>query len=183
MTEIPSLTTSRLSLRKIRTSDANDIFRTYAQNPNVTRFLTWRPHADLADSHAFVSRILDECKEGVTLPWVIRLHDAPLVIGMIAAHVDGHRAMIGYVLAEEYWGRGLMSEALRAVIAHLDTARPDLVRIWAYCDAANPGSARVMEKAGMAREGVLRAWSRNKDGAPIDCPVYSWVRGDRVAVG
>jgi RimJ/RimL family protein N-acetyltransferase len=90
--------------------------------------------------------------------------------------MEEHRAMIGYVLAEESWGQGLMSEALGAVIDYLDEERADILRVWAYCDEANPGSARVMEKAGMIREGVLRSWSTNKSGEPLDCPVYSWIR-------
>lgn len=176
MTEIPTLTTDRLILRKIRTSDACDIFRNYAQNPSVTKFLSWRCHESIADTHAFVSRTLDELRAGDTLPWVIRTRGAPDVIGMLGVHIDGHKAMIGYVLAEESWGLGFMSEALRAVMSHLKESRPDLVRLWAFCDVANPASSRVMEKAGMTREGVLKSWALNPAGEPIDCPIYSWVR-------
>lgn len=176
MASIPTLTTPRLELRQIHTSDANDIFRNYAQNPRVTRFLTWDVHEDIADTHAFVRRTIDELGDGVTLPWVMRRSGDPSVIGMIAAHVEQHRAMIGYVLAEPDWGQGLMSEALAGVMAYLEAERPDIERVWAYCDQENPGSYRVMEKAGMQREGVLRAWAKNKEGQPIDCPVYSWIR-------
>jgi RimJ/RimL family protein N-acetyltransferase len=176
MASIPTLHTHRLKLRQIHTADANDIFRNYAQNPNVTRHLVWTAHQSIADTHAFVKRTLVELDGGDTLPWVIRLDGAPSVIGMISAHMEEHRAMIGYVLAEESWGQGLMSEALGAVIDYLDEERADILRVWAYCDEANPGSARVMEKAGMIREGVLRSWSTNKSGEPLDCPVYSWIR-------
>jgi ribosomal-protein-alanine N-acetyltransferase len=176
MTSIPTLTTPRLELRQIHTSDANEIFRNYAQNPRVTHYLTWEVHESIADTHAFVMRSLKELESGDTLPWVIRLSGDPSVVGMIGAHIEDQRAMVGYVLAEPQWGRGLMSEALRAVMDYLEAERPDIARVWAYCDEANPGSYRVMENAGMVREGVLRAWSRNKEGASVDCPVYSWVR-------
>lgn len=74
---------------------------------------------------------------------------------MIAARPDGgHRVSVGYVLARAAWGQGYASEALRAVI-EASWADPRVFRIWAVCDVDNPASARVMEKAGMRREGRM----------------------------
>lgn len=177
MNSAPTLSTAHLTLRQTRTSDAGDVFRNYAQNPNVTRYLTWSVHKDVGDSHAFIATLLEELKEGKTLPWMITLRGRePEVVGMIAAHISGHKAMIGYVLAQEHWGLGYMSESLTAVLNYLRDARPDLVRLWAFCDVDNVGSARVMTNAGMEREGILRAWATNSDDRPVDCVVYSWVR-------
>ncbi len=177
MNSIPTLTTTRLTLRQTRASDALDVFKNYAQNPNVTEYLKWRPHRAITDTHEFIALTLDELREGRTLPWMItELGKEPTVIGMISAHINKHKAMIGYVLAEPFWGRGYMSESLAVVLDYLREARPDLARVWAFCDVANPGSARVMEKGGLEREGILRAWTTNKDDVPVDCLVYSWVR-------
>jgi [ribosomal protein S5]-alanine N-acetyltransferase len=65
------------------------------------------------------------------------------------------RAELGYVLSREHWGKGLMPEAVRAVI-RFGFGRMELNRIQARCVAENTASARVMEKAGMTYEGTLR---------------------------
>ena len=88
-----------------------------------------------------------------------------------------HRLGFGYVLARPWWGRGLMAEALTEV-ADWALARPSVFRIGAVCDAENAGSARVMEKAGLAREGLLRRWlvHPNLGDEPRDCFSYARVR-------
>ena len=65
---------------------------------------------------------------------------------------------LGYVLGREYWGQGYMTEAVKGIIAWA-LRQKDIYRIWAVSDVDNIGSARVMEKAGMQREGILRRWS------------------------
>jgi [ribosomal protein S5]-alanine N-acetyltransferase len=96
---------------------------------------------------------------------------------MINARVDGHKWELGYVLARKYWGRGYMTEAVKRLIA---TAFEDaaVYRVWAVCDVDNLASARVMEKSGMQREGLLRRWSIHPTiGAePRDSFCYSIVR-------
>src|SRR5258707_1279376 len=62
---------------------------------------------------------------------------------------------IAYVLARSYWGQGLMTEAL-AWLVDWALKQPAIRRAWAMCDVDNPNSARVMEKAGMQREGIRR---------------------------
>jgi ribosomal-protein-alanine N-acetyltransferase len=90
---------------------------------------------------------------------------------------DVHRlsAEIGYWLGEAYWGRGIMTEALRAVTAFAFQAH-GLQRIYAGVFEWNPGSMRVLEKAGYVREGVLRR-SAIKDGKIIDQVLYAVTRG------
>ena len=99
------------------------------------------------------------------------------VIGMIGLRPRGSKADIGYVLARPHWGRGLMTEAGRAIV-DLAFADPAVYRVWAVCDADNAASARVMEKLGMTLEGTLRRWivHPNVSDAPRDALCYSRIR-------
>lgn len=85
--------------------------------------------------------------------------------------LTGH---FGYWLGKRHWGRGIMTAAVRATVAHV-FATTDLVRLEAAVFAWNPASMRVLEKSGFEREGVLRR-SVVKDGQIIDSVLYALVR-------
>jgi len=89
---------------------------------------------------------------------------------------DVHRvsAELGFWLGEPFWGRGIMTEAVRAVSAYAFERHP-LKRLFASVFAWNPASMRVLEKAGYEREGVLRH-SALKDGRVTDQVIYSSIR-------
>jgi RimJ/RimL family protein N-acetyltransferase len=88
--------------------------------------------------------------------------------------VDRRSAEIGYWLGEEFWGRGIATEALIAVTEHA-FANHDLCRLYAHVFDWNPASARVLEKAGYAFEGRLRK-SVTKEGQTIDQLMYAMIR-------
>lgn len=96
-------------------------------------------------------------------------------IGLIFGQdIDRRSAEIGYWLGAEYWGRGIVTEAVQALTQYA-FANFDLARIWACVFAWNPASMRVLEKAGFTREGVLRQ-AATKDGETIDVVMYAIVR-------
>jgi RimJ/RimL family protein N-acetyltransferase len=90
---------------------------------------------------------------------------------------DVHRvsAEIGFWLGESHWGRGIMTEVLRAVTNHALHTH-NLARLYASVFEWNPASMRVLEKAGYVREAVLRR-SAVKDGRIIDQVLYAFTRG------
>jgi len=152
----PIIVTQRLRLRPPVLTDAEAIHHGYAQDPEVSRYMIWRPHGSLADTEAFLRSSMADWDGGSQWSWVITRFGDDTAIGMLAARPDGkHAVSLGYVLARSAWGNGYMTEAARAVIESIWTTRPDVFRIWAVCDVDNPASARVMEKAGMQREGRL----------------------------
>ena len=130
------------------------IFKQYAQDPEVTRFLTWRPHQSIDQTRQFVRRCLLGWQQGTPLAWAITRIDEDVVLGMVEVRL-GEGAELGYVLARAEWGKGYMTEAVRAVIEQA-LALPPTYRVAAICDVENAASARVMEKVGMLREGILR---------------------------
>ncbi len=169
--------TDRLVLRKPRRSDAAAIFRGYAADPEVTRYVMWRPHQDPGQTLAFVSGCIEAWQGEDRFPFVITLAGKDEAVGMIELHPKDHRCGIGYVLARRYWGKGYITEAVRAVIQWLFN-QPGIYRVDATCDLENTASFRVMEKAGMQREGILRRWviHPNLSLEPRDCYVYAIVK-------
>lgn len=173
----PLLQTARLVLRPPRLEDAGAVFDGYAQDLDVCRYLTWTPNESLAQTEDFMRERLRKLDEGKAFTWAITRHSDDKLIGMIELRADGHKADFGYVLARAFWGQGLMTEALSAVLDFAFTL-PGLYRVWAVCDVDNVGSARVMEKAGLSFEGVLRRHTihPNISPEPRDMRCYAMTR-------
>ena len=151
--------TARLTARLPRAEDAAAVFAAYASDPDVTRYLAWAPYTRLELLADFLrDRAADWNRpKSSHYAWLLCLRGTDTPIGSIGIMPDGGKVMCGYVLAKNFWGRGMMTEALTHLV-DWTMVQPDVFRIWAFCDAANPGSARVMEKAGLTREALLRPW-------------------------
>jgi ribosomal-protein-alanine N-acetyltransferase len=169
--------TTRLILRPIEAGDAGDIFTGYAQDPEVVRFLSWRPHRSLADTEAYIARCLAMPPQNARTYVLIGRADARLLGAFGLRRPASHRLECDYVLARPHWGRGLMSEALAAVVDWA-MGQDEIWRLGAVCDVDNRASTRVMEKAGLQREGILRRWivNPNLGPEPRDCFSYARVR-------
>ena len=169
-----TLKTERLRLRKLKLADAEAIFREYAQDPEVTKYVSWHAHESLEETRDYVRACLLAWDTGKAFHWVIEGAEAKQVIGMIIARVNAEKWELGYVLARAHWRQGYMTEALKAIIAWA-LKQKDIHRVWAVCDVDNIASARVMEKVGMEREGVLKRWSvhPNISAVPRDSYCYA----------
>jgi RimJ/RimL family protein N-acetyltransferase len=152
-----TLHTRRLVVRPPIPDDADAIYRGYATDPEVTRWVIWTPHASIDETHAFVATFIAAGRQEQSYPWVITLAHDGMLIG--AAHLRLHppRAEVGFNIARPYWNRGLGTEAAEAVISFA-IALPGIERVQAVCHVANQASARVLEKAGMQHEGTLRRY-------------------------
>jgi ribosomal-protein-alanine N-acetyltransferase len=164
-------------LRAPLLEDAADIFDAYGQDAEVARYMTWRPKRRLPEMEGFVAGCVAAWRGDHRRPWVVTRKPSPRAIGMIELRLEGNRAELGYVLARSAWGQGLMSEAARAVV-ELALAQPGLYRVAANCDVENLASARVLEKAGMVREGLLRRYAvhPNISDEPRDVLLYAKTR-------
>jgi RimJ/RimL family protein N-acetyltransferase len=172
------ITTNRLFLRKPMMEDASLIFELYAQDQKVTRFLTFEPHQSIKDTTSFLERCLNNWKNDRSFPWTIIRRKDKQLIGMIEiVNIEESGVQLGYVLAKKFWGNGYMTESLKSII---DWAlnQNDIYRVWAVCDIDNTASARVMSKAGMQKEGILRCWVKLPyfGDKPRDCFSYSIVK-------
>ncbi|MBR3494326.1 MAG: GNAT family N-acetyltransferase [Clostridia bacterium] len=172
--------THRLILRPFRIEDAEDMYNHWASDPEVTRFLTWPVHAGVEVTRAVLQSWIAQYPNGSFFNWGIEWKETGSVIGSIAVvKLDETKeaADIGYCMSRAFWGRGIMPEALRAVMDYLfDTV--GLNRVAACHDVNNPKSGRVMQKAGMKFEGILRRAGRNNLGI-CDEVWYAAIRDDR----
>lgn len=171
-----SLATARLILRKPSLEDAPLIFDAYAQDPEVTRYLTFRPHRDLNETHEAVGRFLEGWRSDKSYHWLIFRRDPEELVGAISARED-QGINLGYLLARPFWSQGLMNEALNAVTAWA-LSFPSVFRVWAVCDLDNRASALLLERNGFTQEGILRQWSLhpNISDVPRDCYCYAKTR-------
>ena len=169
--------TDRYHLRRVKVDDAKAIFDSYATDEEVTRFLGWKPHHSLADTSTFLEMAAAEWTLGRGYPVVAFDRISGDFIGMFHPKLIGHRVNYGYVLQKSAWGKGCATEVMRWLVEHA-LAHPEIHRAEAFCDVDHPASARVMEKAGMEREGILRSYFRhpNISEVPRDCVIYSKVR-------
>lgn len=152
-----SFTTGRLLVRRSRPEDAQPILANYAGDPQVTRFLTWTAHPTLESVSEYVRTCISDWDAGITYRYEICLRGTDDPVGGLRLRPEKTRVHFSYVMARPLWGRGFSSEALRFGVDWA-LSQPEFFRAYAYCDVENIGSVRVMEKAGMAREGILRRW-------------------------
>jgi [ribosomal protein S5]-alanine N-acetyltransferase len=170
------IVTKRLVLRPPGMADALDIFQSYANDPKVTRYMDWKPHKSIKTVKIFLEIAINKRKADSEYSFVIEDRKTGELMGMISARINGCRSDIGYVLGRQYHGKGYATEAARALVSALWRVK-SIYRIWATCDIANKASARVLEKAGMRLEGILRKWIiRNVSKKPRDTFCYSMVR-------
>ena len=177
-----TIETERLILRRYVVEDAEDMYKTWGSDPKVVTFMTWPMHADVSVSKKLLENWVSRYEDGKTHNWGIILKGNDHVIGNIAVVERNEKTRtyeLGYCLGSTFWGRGIMPEALKAVIRYLFENEKDLNRIMATHDVRNKKSGRVMQKAGMHFDGVLRDSKVNNLGIH-DTAYYSILRSDLV---
>ena len=176
-----TIETERLILRPFVMEDAQAMFRNWASDDEVTKHLTWPTHGSAEVSRVVLADWTSHYGEPDFYNWAIVLKEnGPEPIGSIAVveinlKVDG--AAMGYCMSRAHWRKGIMAEALRGLIAFLFD-EVGFNRIEADHDPNNPASGRVMEKAGMRHEGVMRQAGRSNQGI-IDVSRWAILKCDR----
>lgn len=166
------LRTGRLALRQWYLTDAADLFE-YASDQRVGPSAGWRPHQTIADSELLIRSVF----QMKYYHWAIVLPEIGKVIGGINLLPDPKRTylrtrVLGYSMNPAYWGRGIMPEAVEAVLKFgFDTLRLQLISAFHY--PANFRSQRVLKKTGFSYEGRLRSASQLFDGSVVDNVCYS----------
>ena len=107
----------RLLMRKPMMEDASPIFQLYAQDTEVTKYLTWKPHLSITNTKTFLKSCLHNWQNGISFPWtIVRKNDKQLIGMLEIVNVDQTGIQLGYVLARPFWGKGYMTEALLEII-------------------------------------------------------------------
>lgn len=174
------ITTSRLVLRDFVAEDWQAV-HAYASDPEVVRYMPFGPNTQ-QESRDFIERMLADQAEGAreALQPAVTLKDGGSLIGAcrigVVAGVGLSEASLGYTLRRTAWGHGYATEAARALVA-LGFDTMGVHRVHATCDVDNIASARVLEKLGMHREGLLRENVRLRTGWR-DSYLYAIVESD-----
>ena len=152
------LETERLILRELVKDDWQRVFE-YQSDPLYLRYYEWTERTPEAVQE-FVSWLMERQTQQPRIKFqlAVTLKSNHLLIGNCGIrmdHANAFQADIGYELDPRYWNRGYATEAAHAIV-DFGFSRFDLHRVWSWCVADNLGSAHVLEKLGMRREGYLR---------------------------
>lgn len=163
-------------IRKWKLEDAKELAEAIS-NPNIQKNLRDGlpyPYTE-EDGRAYISEMLG-ADEKKTFAFAIVYHEK--VIGSIGVfrqdNIHCRTAELGYYIAEEYWGRGIMTDAVKQTCAYV-FSNSDIIRIFAEPFSYNAASCRVLEKAGFQLEGTLR-WNAVKNGQVLDMKMYALIR-------
>lgn len=171
--------TERLILRDFNKTDWRAV-HVYASDPEVVRYMDWGPNTE-TETKDFIRRSIASQKEkprkNYLLAIVLKAEDR--LIGSCGLHVTNpnhQEGWVGYCLNRHFWRQGYATETVKALLG-FGFRQLGLHRIFATCDPANVGSARVLEKASMQREGRLREhkWAK---GGWRDSWLYAILEGE-----
>lgn len=166
-----TIETERLILRAWTREDASEMFE-YAKSPLVGPAAGWEPHQTIEDSEAYLKQAIEEDET-----WAVTLKPEGRVIGSVGLHltrVDTVREL-GYVLHPDFWRKGIMTEAAKAVIDFgFSELQLDAIRV--FHKVNNARLRRVVQKCGFRYDGTIRCSSKGPDGSLIDRCTYTITR-------
>ena len=175
------LETERLILRSFTPEDGPAMYKNWCGDPEVTKFLTWPTHASSEVSSSLAAYWAEDAKNPERYQWAIVPKDFGEPIGSLAVvrgRDDIAQCELGYCIGKAWWGRVIMTEAVKEVIRYL-FQEVGMNRIEAAHDVHNPASGKVMQKAGMTFEGVHRQASKNNTGV-CDIAIYAILAKDYI---
>lgn len=173
------INTERLILRRFIENDAENMFHNWANDPEVTKFLRWPPHEDVEVTKNLLKEWVANYADPTRYEWAIALKENDMVIGSIGlfdiSEID-ESGEIGYCIGRAWWGKGMMTEVLKAIIA-FGIEQVGFNRLEAGHSVHNPASGKVMQKAGMTYEGIARQKYKSMLGFQ-DSKFYSFLKDD-----
>ena len=173
------LESARLLLRPMTLEDRDAMYRNWASDPEVTKYLTWQHYASPDVADAVLRDWAAQYDRADYYQWGIVLKSLGEPIGTISAVRQDQRvgsAEIGYCIGRPWWHQGVTSEALGLVIDYL-IGQVGFNRVEARHDVNNPNSGAVMRKCGMTYEGTHRQAGRNNQGI-CDMATYAILARD-----
>jgi RimJ/RimL family protein N-acetyltransferase len=173
--------TPRLILRRLRAGDARALYESYGSDPEVAKYMVWPVAKRAEDMEGFVRDAISAFEDETSYEYVILQRESGIVIGGCgirrASPKSDHHFIFGFCLARSAWGRGFATESVKAVVEWFNS-NTQIYRLAALVDVDNQASARVLEKSGFQREGILRRWEVHPTLSmePRDCLIFSMVR-------
>jgi len=161
-----TIETKRLILRQFRLSDAEGMYKNWAGDDEVTKFLTWPTHASIEVSRMVIETWVKGYADDRNYLWGIELKSTGEIVGsisVVALKENIEAVEIGYCIGRNYWNQGITSEAFAALIQFF-FKEVGVNRIETRHDTLNPNSGKVMLKCGLKYEGTRIKADRNNTG-------------------
>jgi ribosomal-protein-alanine N-acetyltransferase len=161
-----TLETDRLTLRRFTLDDAEYMYKNWANDNEVTKFLTWETHKTINTSKDILNEWISNYEKENFYNWAIVLKNINEPIGSIGAVKQNDEIKmvhIGYCIGKEWWHNGITYEALSVLIKYF-FEQIEVNRIESRHNPHNPNSGKVMEKCGMKYEGTMRQADKNNQG-------------------
>ena len=175
----PSLDTENLVLRELRPADAPKVLELFS-DPDVTRYYDLDLFSTIEEACRLVDRFVQRFYKRIGIRWAItERSNTEDLVGTCGYNLwiqPSHRGVLGYDLARTRWNRGIMTEALTAVL-QLGFEKMALNRIEALVMPGNEASYRLLGKLGFQKEGTLRQYERVK-GRFVDMEMFSILEED-----
>ena len=174
------LETERLILRRFTVDDAKAMFKNWANDDEVTKYLTWPTHADASVSEAIIKLWVESYQNPNHYNWAIIPKEIGKPIGNIAIvkqREETNTVQFGYCIGQKWWNKGYTSEALKELIRFF-FGQVGVNRIEAKHDSRNPNSGKVMQKCGLKYEGTLRQRELNNKEKLCDAVYYAILKQD-----
>ncbi len=174
-----TMETDRLILRKFELTDAEDMYRNWANDDDVTRHITWATHKNIDETRNVVEGYVKESSRDDYYHWCIAEKGTNELVGSIGAfrlYEDIKTFEIGYCIGKKFWNKGITTEAMKALIKFF-FEEVEVNRIEAKYDTKNPASGRVISKSGLKFEGILRQAGKNNTGI-VDLAVCAILKED-----
>lgn len=168
------LETERLLLRRASIEDAADMYRNWASDPEVARYLTWKAHEHEAETEAHLGELVSKYSDCFSFDWLIVPKGLGKPVGSIGVVQFSEKTSsfdIGFALGRRWWNQGIMTVAVSRVVAFL-FKEVGAKRVCAQYDTENHASRAVLGKVGMTYEGTIRQAGVNNRGI-IDIGICS----------
>ena len=169
------LETDRLVLREFKLSDAREMFDAYTSKDIVTKYLRWMPHKSVEETTKYLKEVvLPKYEQEYTYCWAIEFKETGKVIGcidIVSKDLTRKACTIGWVLSDDYWNRGIMTESAEKIVKFMFDE--GFIRIQSHHQVENIASGRVMQKIGMSYEGRLKKYDLDRYGHIVDVDVYA----------
>jgi len=160
------LETEHLILRRFTMQDDAAMFAHWANDPEVTRYLMWKPHGVIEETRRILGEWVPSYEKPDHYHWAMEIKETGTLIGSIAAVIvkdEIEMVHIGYCIGKAWWRKGYTSEALTRLVQFF-FEDVGVNRVESRHDPRNPNSGKVMKKAGLRYEGTMREADWNNQG-------------------
>ncbi len=169
--------TQRLLLRQFTEDDGAEMYENWTGDEQVALYVSWHKHKNVEESKTIAKSWAYSYRFPHSYNWGIEL-DGRLIGNIAVVRLVERDLMceVGFCLSRDYWNQGIMTEALKAVIEYLFSV--GFHRVSCLHKVENSASGRVLQKAGMGFEGILKGYARRKDGGFSDSAVYGIINNN-----